>query len=105
MRGDLVKKKRILLALSHKIEPQKKQLTAINKALSDRLFCLFNSVNIRHNNKEEGKYYQEYVDQMDDATIEQWYDDTYQTALFAILSLEQAERNKKIDELKSHLSN
>lgn len=101
LRGDLSRKKHILLALADFLEPKRKLLQSVNKTLDNNIFYLFNNLNIRHNNKEQGKYYCEHIAEMNDEQLEEWYDETYQTALFAILSLEQIERNKKICELKA----
>lgn len=101
MKGDLNRKREILLALANKLEPQRKSLGSINSSLASDLFYLFNAANIRHNNTDpEGEKYNPVIAAMDDAEREKWYDDTYQMCLLAFLELEHAERKKRIAQLK-----
>lgn len=102
MKGDLLGKKNILLAFADMLEPKRKILNGYNKSFTEDLFLLFNKINLRHNNKELGKYYIDYVAKMTDEQIEDWYDEIYQMALLAILLSDQMERNVKISELKLH---
>ncbi len=105
LRGDLAKKREILLALAHKLEAVRPQLKQINRSLEDNASYLLNTINIRHNNKDDtSKYYNAFVATMSDADLEHWYDETYQTLLFALLAVEQVDRNRAIDELKSKIS-
>ena len=105
MKGDLERKKEILIALADKLEPQRKKLKQINSSFEDDLFYLFNSVNIRHNNRDrEGKYYIPQVETMKDDEIERWYDDTYQMCLLAFLELDHIERKSRVKQLKKEIS-
>lgn len=103
LKGDIAKKKDILNALASKLEPEKTKLETLDKTLSDNFFFLCNNINIRHNNKEKGKSYKEFVAKMADKELEEWYDETYQLALLAILLLDNVPRTKKIKDLKSKI--
>lgn len=97
MKGDLERKKAILLALADKLEPKKSELENIDKTLKSNLFFLLNHMNIRHNNVEtDGKF----VANMNNEELENWYDETYQVCLLAFLELDNVERNVRIKELK-----
>lgn len=101
MKGDLSRKREILLALADKLEPQGDKLKQINASLKSDIFFMFNRVNIRHNNSDPaGSYYREYVSKMTDEVLEQWYDETYQMCLLAFLELDNTERKKKVEQLK-----
>lgn len=105
LRGDLTKKREILRAMSHKYDAVKPTLKSINSGLEDRASFLLNNLNIRHNNKDkQSKDYKKFVADMSDSDLEHWYDETYQTLLFAILTVDQVTRNQSIDELKIKIS-
>ena len=105
LRGDLAKKREILRALSHKYDAIKPSLKSINSGLEDKSSFLLNNLNIRHNNKDkQSKDYRKFVADMSDSDLERWYDETYQTILFALLAVDQIARNQAIDELKVKIS-
>ena len=62
---------------------------------------MLNNMNIRHNNISEGKNYKDAVSKMNESTIEEWYDETFQLILLAFLELDNEERLSKIGELKT----
>ncbi len=102
MKGNLQEKKNIILRLADLLEPKRKDLDKADKTLSNDLFYLFNNLNLRHNNIDsasKGKYKQA-IAEMDQEQLETWYDETYQMCLLAFMSLEQADRKVKFDELK-----
>jgi len=104
LKGDTDTKRNIILALADKLEPKRKQLEQIDKALTSNLFYMLNNMNIRHNNKEKGnKNYKEYVAKMRKGTLEKWYDETYHLELLAFLQLDNVKRNKDIDALKAKM--
>ena len=104
MRGDLERKRALLLSLADKLEPQRANLKQISSSLESDLFYLFNKVNIRHNNAEQGsKTYVPYVASMNKDEIEQWYDDTYQMCLLAFLELDNGERKVRVKQLKEDI--
>lgn len=58
-------------------------------------------VNLRHNNTTTGdRKYKQAVAEMDNTTLENWYDELYQMMLLAYLQLDQVERNSKVKALK-----
>lgn len=105
MRGDIPKKKSILLALGAELEPKRKTLTGANSDLEDGIFFMLNNLNLRHNNcSKDDKNYKELVADMDNDTLEGWYDELYQMMLLAFLELDQLERNSRIKGLKTNIS-
>lgn len=105
MKGDLERKKDVLLVLADKLEPLRNDLKGINKKLESQLFTLLNSINIRHNNSDpDGNYYHQVVAEMTEDEIESWYDDTYQMCLLAFLELEHVERKNRVKQLQDKLN-
>lgn len=101
LKGDLQTKKDILLAIGADLEPKRKQLKEIDKDLEDGIFYILNNLNLRHNNESGGdKNYRQAVADMDDDTLENWYDELYQMMLLAYLQLDQIERTSKVKALK-----
>ncbi len=105
MKGDLNRKKEIIIALSNQLEAQKDKLSQIDSSLKSDLFYLFNNISLRHNNSDiSSKYFHQYVANMKDEDLEQWYDETYQMCLLAFLELEQVDRKKRVKQLKSNMN-
>lgn len=105
LQGNLGKKREIIIALADQIEPHRKTLKEWNTAFEDNLFFLLNNINLRQNNIDpEGGYYKSYVAQMKKEEIEQWYDDTYQMCLLALLMIDNNERKKRANQLKKDLN-
>lgn len=105
MKGDIDRKKAVLLALADKLEPQRKRLNKADQNLESDLFCLLNSMNIRHNNTEQGsKNYKVAVAAMKGDELEQWYDEIYQMCLLSFLTLENEERKDQVKALKQKLN-
>jgi len=104
MKGDLASKKATLKLLADQLEAKRAELTRLNKTLTNDLFFLLNNINIRHNNIEEGSSkYNVVVSDMTEE-LEEWYDLTYETCLYAFMTLEQAENSEKIKDLKNKIS-
>ena len=104
MKGDLEAKKETIRKLADLLEPKRENLKNQNKQLANDLFCMFNKMNIRHNNcdpSDRGKYYK-YIAEMSPEDLETWYDEIFQMCLLAFMELDHAERKAKLDELKSH---
>ena len=97
LKGDIDKKKEILLQLANKYEGMKSNIKSLNSKLDDDIGFMLNNIHIRHNNKS-GKSKKEYVSKMRKATMEKWYDETYQMLLLAFLLNEQPTRSKKINQ-------
>lgn len=105
LKGDLSTKKEILIALGAELEPKRKQLRTINRSLEDGIFYILNNMNLRHNNKILGdKNYNQTVAEMDNDTLEGWYDELYQMILLAHLQLDQIDRDVKVKALKQAAS-
>lgn len=101
LKGDLEAKKGILLAMGADLEPKREQIKAIDKNLEDGIFYILNNLNLRHNNKAVGdKNYRQAVADMDDTTMEGWYDELYQMMLLAYLQIDQVARAAKVKTLK-----
>jgi len=101
LKGKIEQKRKILVNLANKVEPiraefKKKQ---IHKDLESNVGFLLNKLNVRHNNLS-GKNAVPYVQNMTDAELEEWYDETYQMLLLCILEHDNIERNNKVSELK-----
>lgn len=104
LKGNLEKKKSILLSLADKLEPQRKALCNINNKLENNLFYSFNNCCIRHNNKEKGNHFIKYMSKISDSELEKIYDETYQMVLLAFLLLDNMERQKYIESLKDNIN-
>lgn len=102
LKGEIDKKREILLQLANKYEGIKSNIKSLNKQLDDDIGFMLNNMHIRHNNKS-GKSKKEYVSKMRKDTMEKWYDETYQMLLLAFLLNEQTDRNKKISQLKEKM--
>jgi len=104
MKGDINRKKTILIALADKLEPLRLELKNINSNLEDDLFFLFNSINLRHNNIDpNGKHYAKTVSDMKNDELEKWYDDVYQMCLLAFLELDNTERENRVKKLRKDI--
>ena len=103
MKGDLERKKAILVTLGDKLEPQRDKLEKVNDHLKKDIFCLLNNLNLRHNNTDPGSNYRPYVASMKDEELEQWYDDLYQMILLAFLELDHLDRKGRIEQLNENL--
>lgn len=105
LKGDLAAKKELLLAFGSDLEPKRATFEAVNKALTSDIFFMLNNLHLRHNNKAEGdKHYKAVVAKMDNATLENWYDELYQMILLAYLELDQVARGNRVATLKTLLN-
>ena len=105
LRGNIIRKREILLKFADELEPKKVELQKCNSDLADNIFALFNSVNIRHNNSDSSthKYYNPLIEAMSNKDIEKWYDEAYQLSLYSILTLDNQSRLKQTEELRQAL--
>lgn len=102
LRGNLDRKRLLLIQISDALEPKRKTLEGINKEQTKDFFDLINNMNIRHNNLEpadKGNYNPVFASYTS-AEQEAWYDLIYEQALMLYMLLEQLDRNKKIDTYK-----
>lgn len=102
LKGDIDKKREILLHLASRYESIKSNIKSLNGKLDDDIGFMLNNIHIRHNNRS-GKNKIESVAKMKKNTMEKWYDETYQMLLLAFLLNEQPSRTKKISQLKEKL--
>lgn len=106
MKGDLARKQATLKLIADQLEAKKKELISLNKSLADDLFYLFNNMNIRHNNIDpDSTSYKKGVADIPKEELEEWYDRTYDICLYAFMTLDQADRNAKVKELKAKVEN
>lgn len=106
LKGDIEAKKEILRKIADALEPRRRELENVNKSLASDFFLMVNKMNIRHNNcaaSDKAKYVEAFA-KMTKKQKENWYDEIYQQGLMAFLTLEQAERNKRIAEFKKNLT-
>lgn len=101
MKGDLARKQATLKLLADRLESKRTELKGLNKSLEDDIFYLVNNLNIRHNNIEvSSPKYKKAVAEMPEEELEEWYDKIYDMCLYAFMTLDQADRNAKVKELK-----
>ena len=106
MKGNIESKKDILLKLSYLLEAKRKKLSEINSKFTSDLFQLFNTCNIRHNNKDSASTkYCKYVAEMQDDELENTYDEIYQMCLLAFMQLEHADRKEWLEDTKNNIVN
>lgn len=104
MRGNLEKKKAIIVRLASILEGKQAKLNQVSPTLKKDLFYIFNNFNIRHNNCDnQSKDYKPAIADMDKNELEKWYDETYQMCLLAFMELEQADRKPKFDATKAEI--
>lgn len=104
MKGDLARKQATLKLLADQLESNRALLKSLNKSLEDDLFYLLNNINIRHNNIDSSSTkYKRAVADMPKDKLEEWYDRTYDICLYAFMTLDQADRNAKVKELKAKI--
>lgn len=102
LKGDLEKKKNILVEISNALEPKRTEINEINKQLCSDYFYLINNMNIRHNNCDKtdvGKYNEKF-DILKSEEKEEWYDDIFQMSLLIYLLLENKKNSSKIKYFK-----
>lgn len=106
-KGNIERKREILISLAGYLEPLKDELNASeelkevmkvnnNKIIAvAKLFDMYNNLGLRHNNNEQ------YHLKMTEEELEQWYDDIYTSTLFVILSLDEARILSKLKTLRN----
>ncbi len=104
LKGNIVTKRNILQALSLKLEGIESKLkgTTYNPLVKD-LKNLYNNLHIRHNNFGENP--NNNIIEMDDKTLENWYDITYDTTLTALMICNYLDYRAKIDSLPNYYQN
>ena len=107
LKGDLEKKKNILIKIANALEPLKGEIKATNYQLYKDYFYLINNMDIRHNNcdSSDTSNYNAYFDKLTIKEKEEWYDEIYQMGLLIFLLLENKEKSTKIANIKNLQSN
>ena len=106
LRGNIDRKREILLAIGQKFEPIRRRLEGSPfKSVSEDARALLNNLNIRHDNisPEDKTHYNAVVDQMPNGDLEEWYDKTYSVLLLALLADDFSALHKEIKELKAQI--
>lgn len=103
LKGDLEKKKNILIKIANSLEPKKDEIKKIQYHLYKDYFYLINNMDIRHNNcdSSDEKNYNEYFDMLSIEEKEGWYDEIYQMSLLIYLLLENKERASRVTFIKN----
>ena len=95
-KGNVQRKKEILITLANYLEPLRKELNNSEELKEvfkvnnqkiiafEKLFEMYNNFGLRHNNAKQ------YHLDMTNEKLEQWYDNIYTSSLFVILSLDEA---------------
>lgn len=102
LKGDLEKKKNILVKIANALEPKRPEINELNKQLCSDYFYLINNTNIRHNNCDKtdvGKYNEKF-DILKSEEKEEWYDDIFLMSLLIYLLLENKKNISKIKYFK-----
>ncbi len=104
LKGNLDAKRNILQTLSLKVEGIESKLkgTTYNPLVRD-LKNLYNNLHIRHNNLGENP--NNNIIEMDNKTLEDWYDITYDTTLTALMICNYLDYHAKIDSLPNYYQN
>lgn len=98
LKGDLEKKKNILVKIANALEPKRLEINELNKQLCSDYFYLINNMNVRHNNCDKtdmGKYNEKF-DILKSEEKEEWYDNIFQMGLLMYLLLENKKNSSKI---------
>ena len=104
-KGDIKRKKEVLLQLESLLAAERNILKGINNTLEKQIFDLFNNLNLRHNNFDKGsKDYNAYVVSLSAQELEHWYDELYQLCLLAFLELDNLPRKKEIEDLRKRIN-
>ena len=102
LRGDIGRKRDILLALGQKFESIHSQLKkGPFSGVENDAGYLLNNLNIRHNNTSpDSPSYNAFVAQMSPKDLEAWYDKTYDILLLALLADDFSALHKEVEALK-----
>lgn len=104
--GNVVNKRSILIDLGRYFEPKRDYLKqhfegdifkgGKNPLIISRIFEMLNKLQIRHQDEYQ------YISLEDEKVLEKWYDATYNTFIFIIISSIQLKLNEEFDSLKNH---
>ena len=101
IKNDVTSKSRLLSEIAKKMEPLRKEYSTTNKTLTEKIFQLFNKLDIRHNNKAGSKK-NEIVANMTEEELIGWYDKLYKLIIYLI---NQKENNSLLRESEKFIRN
>lgn len=99
IKNDVTSKSRLLSEIAKKMEPLRKEYSTTNKTLTEKIFQLFNKLDIRHNNKAGSKK-NEIVANMTEEELIGWYDKLYKLIIYLI---NQKENNSLLREVEEFI--
>ena len=102
LKGDLETKRQLLSAIARAYEPLLDNPIEGYRDFFKQTNGLLNNLHIRHNNFEEGDN-KNLVINIDDKTLEHWYDELYQLLLFCVLIDDNLKRKKEAGEFLKQL--
>lgn len=94
LKGNLEAKRELLNSIARTYEPLLKSPIEGYKDFYEKTNQLLNNLHIRHNNFEEENNKNLVID-IDDKTLEHWYDELYQLLLFCVLIDDNLKRKKE----------
>lgn len=97
LKGDLERKRQLLNLIQRTYEPLLKNPIEGYNDFFKKTNLLLNNLHIRHNNFEEENNKNLVID-IDDKTLEHWYDELYQLLLFCVLIDDNLKRKKEAGE-------
>ena len=102
LKGDIEAKRELLNSIARTYEPLLKSPIEGYKDFYEKTNQLLNNLHIRHNNFEEENNKNLVID-IDDKTLEHWYDELYQLLLFCVLIDDNLKRKKEAGEFLKQL--
>lgn len=99
---DIEEKRRILSGLGKYLEPKRKEIKNLSSNLEDTIFLILNKMNIRHNNLE-GNNQVNYLNELGEKDLLEWYDRLYGLILTSIRLLEFNNQKLEYKDLKEKL--
>ena len=101
LKGNIPQKQLVLKYLGDVLEGEEKEVKQYNATLYDTITSGLNNLNIRHNNinPQNPKTYKRMIANMPKDELEDCYDELYQLILFAILLVDNVDRQRRMKEL------
>lgn len=99
IKGNIELKRNILCDLALYLEPKLHDKKSKYEFLLDDISFMLNCFNIRHNNLE-GKNKKEYIENLNNDEIEEWYDKLYKMMIAAIIIIDNYSTHDELDKIK-----
>ena len=102
LKGNIIRKREILKHIADALEPEKTDLAEIYSKAKENFFFMVNNMNIRHNNEDpkDKDAYNPLFASLNDQQKEDWYDKTYEQALYLFVLLNSVDRDKDIKQFR-----